>query len=65
METEQLSEIFEPSFRVKDGRVSTSWGLYIWRQIIHEHGGEFRVSSEPNRGTEVEISLPAGVVESG
>jgi signal transduction histidine kinase len=61
METEKLDGIFEPSFRVKDGRVATSWGLYTWRQIIHDHGGEFRVSSEPNRGTEVEISLPATV----
>jgi two-component system NtrC family sensor kinase len=61
IETEKLNEIFEPSFRVKDGRVATSWGLYTWRQIIDDHGGELRVSSEPNRGTEVEISLPAGV----
>lgn len=61
IETEKLSGIFEPSFRVKDGRVATSWGLYTWRQIIQDHGGEFRVSSEPNRGTEVEISLPATV----
>jgi len=58
IDTDKMSEIFEPSFRVKDGRVTTSWGLYTWRQIIHDHGGEFRISSEPNRGTEVEISLP-------
>lgn len=59
IDTEQLSGIFEPSFRVKEGRVATSWGLYTWRQIIHDHGGEFQVSSELNRGTEVAISLPA------
>lgn len=61
IDTDSLNGIFEPSFRVKDGRVATSWGLYTWRQIIQDHGGEFRVSSEPNRGTEVEISLPASV----
>jgi phosphohistidine phosphatase SixA len=61
IDTEKLNEIFEPSFRVKEGRVATSWGLYTWRQIVHDHGGEFRVSSEPNRGTEVEISLPISV----
>ncbi len=61
IETEQLRGIFEPSFRVKEGRVATSWGLYTWRQIIHDHGGELRVSSEPNLGTKVEISLPVGV----
>jgi phosphohistidine phosphatase SixA len=61
IEVERLSEIFEPSFRVKEGRVATSWGLYTWRQIIQDHGGELRVSSEPNRGTEVEISLPTSV----
>jgi phosphohistidine phosphatase SixA len=61
MDTQKLNEIFEPSFRVKEGRVATSWGLYTWRQIIQDHGGDLRVSSEPNRGTKVEISLPAGV----
>jgi signal transduction histidine kinase len=64
IETEQLRGIFEPSFRVKEGRVATSWGLYTWRQIIHDHGGEFWVRSKPNLGTEVEMSLPA-IVDSG
>ncbi len=61
---DDLGSIFDPGFRVKDGRVRTGWGLFISRQIIHDHNGEFRINSERERGTEVEICLPIGRVES-
>ncbi len=60
IESERLSQIFEPGFRVEGGRVTTGWGLFISRQIVHDHGGEFLLSSEPNEGTRVEIRLPVG-----
>ena len=44
-----LEEIFIPFFTTKpDG---TGVGLSISRQIIQQHGGDLRVSSEPGRGT--------------
>ncbi len=59
IEAERMSRIFDPEFRVEDGRVRAGWGLFISRQIIHDHDGEFRITSEPERGTVVEICLPA------
>ncbi len=59
IESERLSHIFEPGFRVEAGRVTTGWGLFISRQIVQDHQGEFLLSSEPNEGTRVEIRLPA------
>ncbi len=58
IEPDRLGQIFEPGLRVNGGRVSTGWGLFISRQIVHDHGGEFLLNSEPNQGTEVEIRLP-------
>lgn len=63
IEPEAMSRIFDPAFRVDGGRVRTGWGLFISRQIVHDHDGEFRISSEPQRGTAVEICLPAGAAE--
>ncbi len=60
IESDQLTAIFDPTFRVEDGRVSTGWGLFISRQIVHDHHGEFHIRSEPGEGTQVEICLPAG-----
>lgn len=60
-----MSRLFDPGFRVKDGRVQTGWGLFISRLIVHDHNGEFRINSEPRRGTEVEICLPAGPETTG
>ncbi len=59
IEPDQLTAIFDPTFRVEDGRVRTGWGLFISRQIVHDHHGEFHIRSEPGKGTEVEICLPA------
>ncbi len=63
IEAEMMSRIFDPAFRVDAGRIRTGWGLFISRQIVHDHEGEFHISSEPQRGTVVEICLPAGAGE--
>ncbi|PYF99148.1 Signal transduction histidine kinase [Georgenia satyanarayanai] len=39
----------------------TGLGLHISRQIVEALGGSIALSSEPGRGTRVEIVLPAGV----
>ena len=57
MGRETLERIFDLYFSTKDS--GTGLGLPITRKIIEEHGGTIRVSSEPGRGTDVTIELPA------
>jgi two-component system sensor histidine kinase PilS (NtrC family) len=40
-------------------RGGTGLGLAIVYRIVEEHGGSLRVRSEPGRGTEIDIDLPA------
>jgi signal transduction histidine kinase len=55
---ERLSRLFDPGFRVQSGRVGTSWGLFVSRSIISEHGGQLEISSAVGRGTTAKIVLP-------
>ena len=61
--TERLDQIFEPSFAVADGRVTTgNWGLFNCRSIIHGLGGEIQIESVLGAGTTVKIILPVSPV---
>ncbi len=57
---EQLSQIFEPFFRlqVHSRQSGTGLGLTIVRWIIQEHGGEITLESSPEIGTTVKFWLP-------
>ena len=55
---ERLSRLFDPAFRVQGGRVGTSWGFFVSRSIISEHGGQLEISSAVGRGTTAKIILP-------
>lgn len=56
---EEMARIFEPSFKVSGGRVSTgNWSLFNSRQIIQQYGGELGISSEEGKGTTVRVTLP-------
>jgi two-component system NtrC family sensor kinase len=56
---DELRMIFDPGFKVDQGKVATgNWGLFGSRQIIHEHGGEIRISSAEGEGTTVSVFLP-------
>lgn len=58
---EELRNIFDPGFRVRDGRVASgNWSMFTSRQIIREHGGDITLSSAPGQGTCVQVMLPAG-----
>jgi two-component system, NtrC family, sensor kinase len=59
IDEEKLALIFEPGFRVAGGRISTgNWSLFSCRQIIHGHGGEMYITSVPEKGSTVVITLP-------
>jgi signal transduction histidine kinase len=55
---ERLSRLFDPTFRKEGARVGTSWGLFVSRSIITEHGGELLITSVPGSGTTAKIVLP-------
>jgi signal transduction histidine kinase len=53
---EDMAHITEPYFtRKKSG---SGLGLFIVQRVIHEHGGQVELHSEPGRGTTVQILLP-------
>ena len=55
----ELQSIFDPGFKVTQGRVSTgNWSMFSSRQIVHEHGGDIHIESERGKGTRVRVVLP-------
>lgn len=60
---ERLAHLFDPMFRVEKGRVGTSWGLFVSRSIVSEHGGHLEIASTPGEGTTARILLPLPLAE--
>lgn len=56
-------KIFQPYFSTKRG--GTGLGLPTSRRIVEEHGGQLTVHTEPGRGTEFAIHLPAAAEAAG
>jgi len=56
---EDLANVFKPFFTTKQLGKGTGLGLFICRNIVEEHGGWIELTSEPDRGARVTISIPA------
>lgn len=54
---EAAQQIFTPYFSTRPG--GAGLGLPITRRLIEEHGGRIDVHSEPGKGTDFVVSLPA------
>ncbi len=56
---EHMDHIFEPFFTTKPDMGGTGLGLSVCVSIVKEHGGRLEFESEPGKGTEVRLALPA------
>ncbi len=59
IDPDQLKQIFEPFFTTKPAGKGTGLGLSTSRNIVHAHEGFMFVSSEPGKGSEFLVYLPA------
>jgi len=55
--------IFEPYFTTKESGLGL--GLVLTKKIVDAHDGEILLSSEPGKGTRVEVVLPRGAAGGG
>jgi len=53
-----LDKIFQPFFTTKPTGVGTGLGLSLSYDIVKAHGGEIKVNTKENEGTDFTIVLP-------
>ncbi|HSJ97496.1 MAG TPA: ATP-binding protein, partial [Myxococcota bacterium] len=56
---EVIDRIFDPFFTTKAAGEGTGLGLSISHEIVRRHGGRIEVRSQPGRGSEFLVILPA------
>jgi signal transduction histidine kinase len=60
MDADDVATIFDPGFKVQQGRVlGGNWSLFTARQIVNEHGGDIWIESSKGQGTTAYVTLPA------
>ncbi len=55
---EVLDKIFQPFFTTKPTGQGTGLGLSLSYDIVKAHGGELKVETKENEGTEFKVILP-------
>ncbi|MGU5103578.1 ATP-binding protein, partial [Escherichia coli] len=60
MPKEVLAKLGQPFYTTKEN--GTGSGYMISKKIIENHFGELRITSEVNKGTMIEVSLPQELV---
>jgi signal transduction histidine kinase len=60
-----LPKIFDPFFTTKAVGQGTGLGLSISYEIIKQHGGDIRVTSQPGKGARFTVQLPVAASAGG
>lgn len=58
-----LARVFEPFYTNKDVGQGTGLGLAIVKSLVEDAGGKISISSKPNVGTTVIVSLPCKITQ--
>jgi two-component system cell cycle sensor histidine kinase/response regulator CckA len=59
----EINQVFEPFFMSKGPNQSSGLGLSTAMRIVRDHGGFITVTSEPGRGANFRVHLPAAELE--
>lgn len=59
IEQSVMDRMFDPYFTTKKSGKGTGLGLAVTHGVIKDHGGYITVDSEPGKGTEFKVYLPA------